>query len=56
MSQYIGIPASTYLFKSVELTNSNVAILPQNVTSKCVIVPCENDMYISKLVNKIKLG
>lgn len=39
---------------SVRETNHIMTCLPQNIRNKCILVPCNNESYIMKLVNKIE--
>ena len=51
----LNIPSSNCFFTSVQSSNNVAAILPQNITSKCVLLPCDKNYYVTKLVNNFEL-
>lgn len=51
---YKNISSSSYSY-SVRQTNNVTICLPQNICSKCILLPCNDDkFYIMKLVNKME--
>lgn len=48
-------PPSTHIFKTVQLSNNIAAIKPESISTKCIIINCENKSYLARLVNKVEL-
>lgn len=50
---YNYISSSSYSY-SVRETNNTMTCLPQDIRSKCILLPCNDKFYITKLANKME--